>query len=59
MLKTIKLVTSALIILAIGAYFLDSIDAATHYRVLFGLAILGFLFFVGLLEDFSGDRNYK
>ena len=59
MLKTIKLVTSTLVVLAIGAYFLDSIDAASHYRALFGFIILGFLFLVGLSDNFSGDRTYK
>jgi hypothetical protein len=59
MLKTIKLVTSALIVLAIGAYFLDSMDVAAHYRVLFGFVILGFLFLVGFSESFLGEGDYK
>lgn len=59
MLKTLKYVISILVVLIIGMYILDAMDAAIHYRELFGLFILGFLFLFMILEEIAEKKTYK
>lgn len=50
MKKTLKYVISILVVLIVGIYVLDAMDAAIHHRELFGFFVLGFLVLYTIFE---------
>lgn len=59
MLKTIKCVTSTLLVLIVGIYVLDVMNVSTQYRELFGVFILGSLLVNILFEENNENKTYK